>query len=371
VTAALSGLAPRTRYYFRVVAVNSVGRSYGAGGTVVATGVTLQTDAAQVRSATSATFAGEIDARDPGVAWYFEYGRTTAYGSRASVGTTATGGRTSVTATVRDLSGGVLYHYRLVAVVDDNRVYGDDHTLATPQLPSVRTGKARAVSARFATLTGAVAPNGVETRWYFDYGPTTAYGSRSARVPVGGNREYGAAVVVRRLRPGALYHFRLVAISQAGRSTGTDHAFATPTLPSRACTLVGTTGADVLTGTAGAEVICGLSGADVIRGMSGDDVILGGAGNDRISGGAGRDRILGGGGDDTIDGSGGRDAVDGQGGDDRILGSGTDVLDGGEGNDAIVVGSGGGVANGGPGVDTVYLRGRNERVRSARIVRTR
>jgi Tol biopolymer transport system component len=56
-------------------------------------------------------------------------------------------------------------------------------------------------------------------------------------------------------------------------------AFAESTLsPGTACTLSGTSGADVLSGTSGTDVICGGSGADLIRGLGGNDTLKGAGG---------------------------------------------------------------------------------------------
>src|SRR5215208_5857749 len=51
----------------------------------------------------------------------------------------------------------------------------------------------------------------------------------------------------------------------------------------RACTIVGTSEADVLIGTSGDDVVCGLGGDDLISGGGGADVLDGGAGNDTVS----------------------------------------------------------------------------------------
>lgn len=80
----------------------------------------------------------------------------------------------------------------------------------------------------------------------------------------------------------------------------------------RACTIRGTSGADILFGTPGPDVICGFGGNDKLIGLNGNDVLVGGPGNDYLEGGAGRDVMLGGTGNDTFrsyDGT--RDIVDG------------------------------------------------------------
>lgn len=67
----------------------------------------------------------------------------------------------------------------------------------------------------------------------------------------------------------------------------------------QACTIFGTSGADVITGTPGSDVICGLGGNDTIVGNGGVDSLVGGDGNDVLVGTAG-DAFLGGNGIDTV-----------------------------------------------------------------------
>jgi hypothetical protein len=93
----------------------------------------------------------------------------------------------------------------------------------------------------------------------------------------------------------------------------------------RACTMVGTPGADVLIGGRGRDVICPRQGADVVRGRGGSDIVRGGRGSDLIRGGVGRDRLYGGEGGDALSGGRGRDFLHG--------GGGVDVLRGGRGRD--------------------------------------
>jgi Ca2+-binding RTX toxin-like protein len=106
-----------------------------------------------------------------------------------------------------------------------------------------------------------------------------------------------------------------------GRSGGAAGGGPTPSgnPPNRsACTITGTSKADVLTGTPGPDVICAFAGDDVIRGRGGDDVIYAGAGKDRITPGAGKDTVSAGPGRDRIlarDGK--RDRIDGGSGRDR------------------------------------------------------
>ena len=95
-------------------------------------------------------------------------------------------------------------------------------------MPSVRTGAVQNVGATTATLTGAVDRRGRATNWYFEYGTTTGYGTRTPTrsVPSGsGARTVTASLT--RLTPGTTYHYRLVATSDAGTGRGADATFTT------------------------------------------------------------------------------------------------------------------------------------------------
>jgi Ca2+-binding RTX toxin-like protein len=107
-----------------------------------------------------------------------------------------------------------------------------------------------------------------------------------------------------------------------------------------ACTLSGTSGADVLTGTSGADIICGGGGADEIKGRGGNDTLKGARGADSLYGGLGTDELRGGKGTDSLVGGGGADGIFG--GDNADIHnsrdgvSGNDVLDCGSGTDTRV-----------------------------------
>lgn len=99
-------------------------------------------------------------------------------------------------------------------------------------LPGVSTGAAQSVSYGSATLTGAINPHGSNTSYYFQYGPTRAYGAQTAVADVGaGTSTVRVAVPVSGLQPITVYHFRLIAVNAAGAHTGEDRAFRTAKVP--------------------------------------------------------------------------------------------------------------------------------------------
>ncbi len=98
--------------------------------------------------------------------------------------------------------------------------------------PGVTTGAAKTVSYASATLSGTVNPNAQNTSYYFQYGPTKAYGSQSAISDAGsGDKGVSVKVAVSGLQPITLYHYRLVAVNATGASIGSDHTFTTTKIP--------------------------------------------------------------------------------------------------------------------------------------------
>jgi hypothetical protein len=98
--------------------------------------------------------------------------------------------------------------------------------------PAVSTGAAHAVSYSSATLTGAINPRASNTSYYFQYGPTKAYGAQTALADAGaGSTAKTVSVAVSGLAPLTIYHYRLIAVNATGASTGADEAFKTAKVP--------------------------------------------------------------------------------------------------------------------------------------------
>ncbi|MDQ6777514.1 MAG: hypothetical protein M3071_15160, partial [Actinomycetota bacterium] len=102
----------------------------------------------------------------------------------------------------------------------------------TSAVPIVITGTATSLTGSTATLNAAVNPNGSAATYYFDYGTSASYGSKSST----GNLAAGTAAVLAsgklsHLKVNTTYHFRIVATNAAGTSRGVDRTFNT-VLPS-------------------------------------------------------------------------------------------------------------------------------------------
>jgi hypothetical protein len=98
--------------------------------------------------------------------------------------------------------------------------------------PTVRTGRASAVTPQTATISGTVNPHGVPTAYYFQFGRTKAYGARTSTGDAGSGTTAGAfSASLTGLRPNTLYHYRLVAFSTAGTTRGGDRTLRTAQIP--------------------------------------------------------------------------------------------------------------------------------------------
>ena len=99
--------------------------------------------------------------------------------------------------------------------------------VAVAQAPVATTEPATKVTSTTATLNGTVVPNQSGTTYYFQYGPTTAYGTQTPTQPVNGMGAKSVSADVTGLSPSTTYHYRLVAVNSAGTTFGADATFTT------------------------------------------------------------------------------------------------------------------------------------------------
>jgi hypothetical protein len=94
----------------------------------------------------------------------------------------------------------------------------------THTLPQVGTGGVARVHGTSVELTGHVDPNGSQTTYFFQYGPTITYGSQTPVAVVGsGVTPVKVGQTVARFLPG--YHYRIVATNHYGTVNGKDRVF--------------------------------------------------------------------------------------------------------------------------------------------------
>jgi len=101
---------------------------------------------------------------------------------------------------------------------------------ATP--PSATTAAATSVAQSSATANGTVNPNGTDTTYYFQYGTSTSYGKNTSSASAGaGTTGTPVSATLSGLASSTTYHYRLVAVSSAGTTDGSDETFSTTTPP--------------------------------------------------------------------------------------------------------------------------------------------
>ena len=101
--------------------------------------------------------------------------------------------------------------------------------------PTATTSAASEVTGTSAKLNGSVNPNGFDTHYYFEYGPTTSYGN-AIPAPPGMDLGAGTSAIstwnnISGLTPGTTYHYRVVASSSNGVTYGSDQTVKTGGAP--------------------------------------------------------------------------------------------------------------------------------------------
>ncbi len=92
--------------------------------------------------------------------------------------------------------------------------------------PVVATGVARSITTTTASLAGTVVPNGGAASYYFEYGPTNTYGSRTW-MNSGKTEQSSVNAPITNLKRNSTYHYRLVAVDFDGITVGPDRSFRT------------------------------------------------------------------------------------------------------------------------------------------------
>ncbi|MEA2420433.1 MAG: hypothetical protein QOE60_2639 [Thermoleophilaceae bacterium] len=109
---------------------------------------------------------------------------------------------------------------------------GDASALLGSADPDVTASAATSVTTSSAVLHGAVDPNGHGTKYFFEYGPTIAYGAKTSEGNAGsGHSAKSVSATISGLQSASTYHFRLVATSSRGTDRSGDLTFTTAAPP--------------------------------------------------------------------------------------------------------------------------------------------
>lgn len=183
------------------------------------------TGSASLVKATSARVYGTIRAYGKPGKYLFQYGTTTNYGKNTDLKEfEALNTITSKDETLTDLEPNTTYHYRLVASYNTGLpVLGEDKTfttLADGSAPSVTTYDADQITATSARLNCSINPNGILTRYRFEYGTTSSCDDYTDIEKVGsGTSAVSKSMTITGLRPNTHYYFRATAYNDKGQVT--------------------------------------------------------------------------------------------------------------------------------------------------------
>ncbi len=259
-----SPLTCNGQYRFRLRATNVGGTTIGLESvfTTTACPPLVTTGVASNITANGATLNGTVNPNTVSATAVFEYGTTVLYGSTTTAEVLAAG------TTAVSLIGGAItgltcettYHFRAAATNVGGTTNGLNATFTTGLCPpTVATGAATGISLTGATLNGTVNPRGTPATAWFEFGPTTLYGSATTSQSLGSGISAialpGGAITG--LTCGTTYHFRTVATNLGGVTNGLDAVFTTtacpPTVITGAASSITATGA-TLNGTVNPNV---------------------------------------------------------------------------------------------------------------------
>lgn len=99
---------------------------------------------------------------------------------------------------------------------------------AVPAPPTANSSPATNLTGSTAALNGSVNPNGQQTSYALQWGPTNGYGHETPLTSAGaGTTTENVSATVSGLSGGSTYHFRVIAINAAGTAVGSDALFTT------------------------------------------------------------------------------------------------------------------------------------------------
>ena len=239
INALLGGLQTNTTYYFRAVAQNSYGTSYGSVANFTTSGQQgsapmVNTLSASNITQTSAVLNGQVNPNGSNTTAWFEYGTTQSLGT--TIGTQSLVGNSmlNINASLNNLQSNTTYYFRVVAQNSYGTSQGSILSFTTGQggqqgsAPTAVTMAASGIGQSSATLNGTVNPNGSNTTAWFEYGTTPSLGQMTSNQSLGGgNSTLNINSLLSSLQQNTTYYFRVVAQNSYGTTQGSTLSFTT------------------------------------------------------------------------------------------------------------------------------------------------
>lgn len=237
VHASVSGLQPGTEYFVCLIAKNTVGASAGSQTSFTTKAIPPRVVSVLANAGSSeATIEGHVLPGAQRSKCELEYGPTEAYDIHIPCKEDVDGSSGIVNVHVTGLEPGAKYDYRLLIENSSGQsALGEGKGTFTTQIqaPLLSAESASEVGSSSALLSGAVAPEGTRTRYWFEYGETEAFGqsTRGGEVPAGTGAVTIVPEAISGLKSGTLYHYRLRAENKWDEVSGETQTFTTASAP--------------------------------------------------------------------------------------------------------------------------------------------
>ncbi len=222
----VEGLTPDTTYYYRIVAVNSEGEDAGIekSFTTESAPPLVTTESPREITRTTATFEGQVDPDGLSTEYYFEYnevGGGEHRTERVSVGSEETYHRESKA--VSGLKSCTRYQVQIEAENADPPKPASGGVKEFEMEcwpPQVISGEAKEVKRTSAVLQGEVYPNGLPTKYWFEYGKKGAYEAKTEISEGGSSKAWETVHATATGEPCYEYQWRIVAENEDSRNSG-------------------------------------------------------------------------------------------------------------------------------------------------------
>jgi Zn-dependent metalloprotease len=159
-------------------------------------------------TATTVKITGSFLQRRDTIAYHFEYGTTPALGSSSSINKDTN----KIEGTVTGLQSATKYYLKVVATNESGTISASTEFNTISLAPLTKIKQTSDVAETTAILYGQVNPNSLPTSYYFEYGPTQAFGFVTPTYTLSDTTEFlNVSATIINLQPRKTYYYRIVA----------------------------------------------------------------------------------------------------------------------------------------------------------------
>jgi hypothetical protein len=240
-----AGFNPEQLYHYRLVASNAKATNFSADASFTPHYVAgLKTDPATAVTRNGATLNADYFGTNDDTHYYFEWGtKPGVFTSQSTLPPgvddgAQTGARALSFTSSSGFAAGTTYYYRVVASNTAGNAagklsFGNQVSFTTPPaVTGLSTDPPDPILNDGAHLNGTFTGEGIDTKYHFEYGSTTFYGSTTPVVDLPSpNGATAISADITGLQPRHVYHARVIATNSFGTTIGNDQTFTTTSPP--------------------------------------------------------------------------------------------------------------------------------------------